>query len=59
MNTIPTDGEVIAYIIFGIIALLAIWFCLRNADTGSEVEITWGQRRDWERRQREYERRTR
>ena len=49
MNTIPTDGEVIAYIIFGIIALLAIWFCLRNADTRSEVEITWGQRRDWER----------
>ena len=59
MNTIPTDGEVIAYIVIGIIALLAIWFGLRNADSRSEIEITWGQRRDWERRQREYERRTR
>ena len=59
MNTIPTDGEVIAYIILGIIALFAFWFFLRNVDTGSEVEITWGQRRDWERRQREFERRTR
>ena len=58
MNTIPTDGEVIAYIILGIIALLAFWFFLRNAGTQSEVEITWGQRRDWERRQKEYERRT-
>lgn len=59
MNTIPTDGEVIAYIILGIIALLAFWLFLRNADTRSEVEITWGQRRDWERREKDYERRTR
>ena len=59
MNTIPTDGEVIAYIIFGIIALLTLWFLMRGTDTRSEIEITWGQRRDWERRQKEYERRTR
>lgn len=59
MNTIPTNGEVVAYIIFGIIALLALWFLMRGVDTRSEIEITWGQRRDWERRQKEYERRTR
>jgi hypothetical protein len=59
MNTIPTDGEVIAYIVLCIIALLAFWLFLRNAGKESEVEITWGQRRDWERREKEYERRTR
>jgi hypothetical protein len=59
MNTIPTDGEITAYIVLGIIALLAFWFLMRGADTRPEIEITWGQRRDWERRQREYERRTR
>ena len=59
MNTIPTDGEVIAYIILGITALLAFWFLMGSADAGSKIDITWGQRRDWERRQREYERRTR
>lgn len=59
MNTIPTNGEVVAYIIFSIIALLALWFLMRGVDTRSEIEITWGQRRDWERRQKEYERKTR
>lgn len=59
MNTVPTNSEVIAYIILGIVMLIALWFGLRNADTSSSIEITWGQRRDWERRQKEYERRTR
>ncbi len=59
MNTIPTNGEVIAYVIFGIIALLALWVLMRGTNTGSNIEITWGQRRDWDRRQREYERKTR
>ena len=59
MNTIPTDGEVIVYIVLSILALLAFWGFLRNANKGPEIEITWGQRRDWERREREYERRTR
>ena len=59
MNTIPTDSEVIACIVLSVIALLAVWGFLRNAHRGSEIEITWGQRRDWERRQKEYERRTR
>lgn len=59
MNTIPTNGEVIAYVIFGIIALLFVFYGLAHADSSSSVEITWGQRRDWARREREYQRRTR
>lgn len=59
MNNIPTDGEVIAYIIVGIIALLFVFWGLAHSDRTSNVEITWGQRRDWARREREYQRRTR
>lgn len=59
MNNIPTNGEVIAYIIIGVIALLLIFWGMAHADTRSSVEITWGQRRDWARREREYQRRTR
>ena len=47
---IPTIGEMIFYCVLGGGALLAL-IAMVGAK-GDSMDITWGQRRDWERRER-------
>ena len=56
---IPTNSEVAGWIILLIIAIVFLVKTTMKSESSSEIEITWGQRRDWENRARDYERRTR
>lgn len=56
---IPTNSEVAGWIILLIIAIIFLVKTAMKSESSSEIEITWGQRRDWENRARDYERRTR
>lgn len=48
----PTNAEIIFYIVLGIISLGVI---IKSALTPNDtIDITWGQRRDWERREKEW-----
>jgi hypothetical protein len=49
---IPTTAEMIFYYICGGIALII--FIKMMCSKSDTVEITWGQRRDWERREKEW-----
>ncbi len=55
----PTNSEVIGWIVLLIIAIVFLVKTAMQSESSSEIEITWGQRRDWENRAKDYERRTR
>lgn len=55
----PTNAEVIGWIVLLIIVIVFLIKATMQSESSSEIEITWGQRRDWENRARDYERRTR
>lgn len=54
----PTNAEMIGWLVLLAIALAILIFASLRPST-PEVEITWGQRRDWDNRAKDYERRTR
>jgi hypothetical protein len=48
----PTNAEIIFYAVFAVIGLIfLIGAMFTKSDT---IDITWGQRRDWERREKEW-----
>lgn len=49
----PTIAELIFYIIAGIVAIIFFIKILFSAPSNDEIKITWGQRRDWERREKD------
>jgi uncharacterized membrane protein YkvI len=55
----PTNAEIIGWIVLLIIAIVFFVKATMQSESSSEIEITWGQRRDWENRAKDYERRTR
>lgn len=48
----PTDAEIIFWVVAAILAFGFIIFIASRADRS--IDITWGQRRDWERRERKW-----
>ena len=48
----PTNAEIIFWV-FALIAVVIVLICLA-CRTSDSMEITWGQRRDWARREREW-----
>ena len=54
----PTNAEMIFWFVLLAVALIGLIF-INFYPSAPGIEITWGQRRDWENRQRDYERRTR
>lgn len=54
----PTNVEVIGWLVMLVIALILV-ITLSASNSSNEIEITWTQRRDWENRSKEYEKRIR
>lgn len=54
----PTNAELIGWLVLLAIMVVAL-ILVAIRPSAPSVDITWGQRRDWENRQRDYERRTR
>lgn len=48
----PTTAELIFYGVLDVIGLAFILYAMCRAD--DHIEITWGKRRDWERREKEW-----
>ncbi len=49
----PTNAEIIFYVVLAILGI-AFLIIVNCANRVSDVDITWGQRRDWERREKEW-----